>query len=114
VYAWDVPPTHNLGPITPTHFDLDEAQQEADRMLAEVLAGWQEKYPQVRVQRRAVHSYNPIRTLIEAGESASMIVVGPRGHGGFTGLLLGSVADALVRHGNRPVAVVHPSDQTSH
>lgn len=108
VYAWAVPPTTNLGPITDSHYDAVEAQDEADRVLAESLAGWQEKYPQVVVARRAIHSLNPLTALLEAGRDAALIVVGPRGHGGFAGLLLGSVSDGLVRHAHRPVAVVHP------
>jgi nucleotide-binding universal stress UspA family protein len=93
--------------------DTAGAQHEADRMLAEAMAGWQEKYPEVSVLRRAVRSLNPLATLIKEGAHAQLVVVGPRGHGGFAGLLLGSVSDALVRHAHRPVAVVHPRTQLS-
>jgi nucleotide-binding universal stress UspA family protein len=113
VYAWATPPTTNLGPITDRHFDPVEAQQEADRVLAEVLAGWQEKHPDVAVERRAVYSLNPLDTLLTESRDAAVIVVGPRGRGGFAGLLLGSVSDGLVRHAHRPVAVVHLSRSPS-
>jgi nucleotide-binding universal stress UspA family protein len=109
VYAWAVPPRGNLGPITPSHYDEREARDEADRLLAEALAGWDDKYPDVPVERRVVHSFNPLLTLLEESTSASLIVVGPRGHGGFVSLLLGSVADGLLRHAHRPVAIVHAS-----
>ncbi len=46
-------------------------------------------------------------TLIDAGRSAVMIVVGSRGHGGFAGLLLGSVSSAVAEHADCPVLVVH-------
>src|SRR5436309_642081 len=49
VYAWATPPTTNLGPITARHDDPVEAQREADRVLAELLAGWQEKHPGVAI-----------------------------------------------------------------
>jgi nucleotide-binding universal stress UspA family protein len=107
VYAWTVPPTHNLGPITESYYDPVDAQQEADRVLAEALAGWQEKFPEVSVVREALHSLNPLRTLIEESADAELVVVGARGRGGFASLLLGSVSDGLVRHAQVPVAVVH-------
>ena len=54
----------------------------------------------------------PARTLIRHSVGAEMLVLGGRGHGGFTGLLLGSVSSACVAHASCPVLVVHRSDQT--
>lgn len=47
-------------------------------------------------------------TLIEASKNADMLVVGRRGHGGFGGLLVGSVSSACIAHGHCPVLVVPP------
>jgi nucleotide-binding universal stress UspA family protein len=110
VYAWGVPPSGNLGPVTARHYDEREAQDEADRLLAEATAGWSERYPEVKLDRRAIHSFNPVLTLIDEAAPASLIVVGPRGRGGFASLMLGSVADGLLRHADRPVAIAHPDD----
>lgn len=65
------------------------------RMLAEQLAGWQEKYPDVTVDREVVQD-RPSHHLVEAGRTARLLVVGSRGRGGFTGMLLGSVSRTLV------------------
>lgn len=47
------------------------------------------------------------RTLLDESEGAEMLIVGSRGHGGFAGLLLGSVSEACAEHATCPVLVVH-------
>ncbi len=54
---------------------------------------------------------NPARTLIRYSADAEMLVLGSRGHGGFTGLLLGSVSNATVAHASCPVLIVHNNDE---
>jgi nucleotide-binding universal stress UspA family protein len=61
--------------------------------------------PEVRVSCHAVHKA-PVPALMAAAEGANLLVVGARGRGGFTGLLLGSVGDQLVHHAPCPVTVV--------
>ncbi len=64
-----------------------------------------------RVGRRVTEGL-PARVLVEASRSASALVVGTRGHGGFAGLLLGSVSSECAEHAACPVVVVHGSEPT--
>ncbi|WP_432157587.1 MULTISPECIES: universal stress protein [unclassified Streptomyces] len=85
--------------------DIDRLQQEEQRLLDDTIARWQSRRPEVRVERRLVRS-RVRHALIEASAEAQLLVTGARGHGGFTGLLLGSVSQALLHHADCPVAVV--------
>ncbi|RDI51144.1 universal stress protein family protein [Nocardia mexicana] len=76
-------------------------------ILAERMAGWSEKYPDVRVTRRKYLS-DPVTVLQHWSGSAQLVVVGSRGRGGFLGMLLGSTSNSLVQHAKCPVMVVHP------
>lgn len=82
----------------------DDLGPQAERALAEQLAGWGERYPDVTV-RRVVMPDKPARQLLAQAETAQLVVVGNRGRGGFTGLLLGSVSSAVVHSSPAPVIV---------
>jgi nucleotide-binding universal stress UspA family protein len=80
-------------------------ERAAGRLLDEALAGVCGEASGIEVERRVVEA-DPATALLDASEGADLLVVGARGHGGFAGLLLGSVADHLVRHASCPVVVV--------
>jgi nucleotide-binding universal stress UspA family protein len=107
LHVWWLLPKHNLGPDGPGHYDLADAQDEARRLLAELVAGWSSGFPDVPVELRPVQGMNPSYELIQASTGAGLVVVGSRGRGGFAGLLLGSVGRDLVGHANSPVVIVH-------
>ena len=84
-------------------------EPKAHEALAERLAGWQERYPDVRVRRVVVFD-RPAHHLVEQAETAQLVVVGTRGHGEFAGLLLGSVSAAVVQATRTPVIVARQGD----
>ncbi len=74
-------------------------------MLDELVAELDDRNPAVDV-RTSIEEGNPAEVLNERAEGCDLLVVGSRGHGGFTGMLLGSVSHHLVGHAHCPVVVV--------
>jgi nucleotide-binding universal stress UspA family protein len=85
-------------------FGWSELIPEAQEVLAERLAGWQERYPDVEVERLIVAD-DPAYQLIERSGSAQLTVIGSHGRGGFAAMLLGSVSYAVVQSARMPVIV---------
>ncbi|HEX5401611.1 MAG TPA: universal stress protein [Pseudonocardiaceae bacterium] len=85
--------------------DWDGIERRQVQLLADQLACWRTKYPDVPV-RQIVARDRPVRCLLDAAAGARLLVVGSRGHGGFTGMLLGSTSQALVYHATCPLMVV--------
>ncbi len=56
--------------------------------------------------RTCVSGGHPAQVLVDASVGADMLVVGSRGHGGFVGLLIGSVSAYCAEHGQCPVVVL--------
>jgi nucleotide-binding universal stress UspA family protein len=88
--------------------DWSAVEAEAERCLAERLAGWRERYPDVTVHRVVVCD-RPAGQLAERSETAQLTVVGSHGRGGLTGMLLGSVSNAVLHSVRMPVIVARPT-----
>lgn len=103
---------HAWGDVSPFPVPDDlwpELRTSAAEILAERLAGFQERYPDVTVQRLLVAD-RPARRLLDQSESAQLVVVGSHGRGGFAGMLLGSVSTAVVHAARTPVIVARQRD----
>ena len=87
--------------------DWSSLEGAAERCLAESLAGWQERYPDVQVHRLIVRD-RPARQLVEKSESAQLVVVGSHGRGGLTAML-GSVSNSVLHAVRMPLIVARPS-----
>jgi len=100
VHVWS-----DVGVFPILGMDWHDREAEGQETLAERLAGWQERYPDVRVERK-LFCDKPAHWLIEEAERAQLVVVGSRGRGGFPGMLLGSVSSAVAQSARTPVIVV--------
>lgn len=99
VTTWRFPTSYGF-PVMP---DVDlsrDVTKVLEVTLTEVL-GEEAAY----VGQRTVEGH-PARVLLDAAKGAELLVVGSRGHGGFTGLLLGSISEYVVTHAPCPVVVV--------
>jgi nucleotide-binding universal stress UspA family protein len=102
VYCWspDLLATMQWRPEPP-------APDRAERWLAEAVAGWQEKYPDVPV-RRGVIRESAVDGLVLESASQDLLVVGSHSRHARIASLLGSVSQGVLHHATCPVAVVHP------
>jgi nucleotide-binding universal stress UspA family protein len=104
VHAWEMPAL--FVPVPPwLPEEVEEIRVAEKAVLSESLAGHMERYPDVNVTSM-VHRGGPAHVILAASEDAELLVVGSRGLGGFRGLLLGSVSQAVLHHATCPVVVV--------
>jgi nucleotide-binding universal stress UspA family protein len=92
--------------------EVGEAQEE-HAVISEQLAGWAEKYPDVRAHEYVFRGPAAECLIGYAGhaplvQQPQLIVVGSRGRGGLTGFVLGSTSHAVIAHAACPVIVVRP------
>lgn len=100
LHAWS-----DVGVFPIVGMDWHKYEDEGHAVLGERLAGWQEQYPDVVVQRRIVCD-RPARWLIDESERSQLVVVGSRGRGAIARTLLGSVSTAVAESAKAPVTVV--------
>jgi nucleotide-binding universal stress UspA family protein len=103
IIAWHLPNTY--GQMLPEGLDFEH---DARTSLGEIIRDVLGPEPSVKVTAEVAEG-SAAAALIEASTGADLLVVGSRGHGAFSGMLLGSVSEHCVSHASCPVVVLrHP------
>jgi nucleotide-binding universal stress UspA family protein len=105
VHAWEEELVDGLAALAVSKQQHGAMVQERRAMLSEALAGWRSKYPDVDVREHILRA-PPTEALLDHARQAELLVVGSRGLGGFSSLLLGSVSRAVLARATCPVAVI--------
>ena len=107
VAVWQPPSMPMIPPYGSLPVEGYDTQPKNDALalLERYVADLEVRTPEVEV-RTSVEEGNPAKVLIERSKEAELLVVGSRGHGGFAGMLLGSVSQHVVAHSECPVVVV--------
>jgi nucleotide-binding universal stress UspA family protein len=98
--SWEIPVNFSVGPLT----DVDWEGQ-ATSTLRDAVAKAVDPADAERVTQRVVKGH-PAQVLIDAASDAGLVVIGSRGRGGFTGMLLGSVSQHVLARATCPVVIV--------
>jgi nucleotide-binding universal stress UspA family protein len=105
VHAWHEPVSYGYGYGYAMLVPVPELEKFAREALGKAIAAVADLAPGVDI-RPVVVEGNPARALLDVAKGADLLVVGSRGHGGFTEALLGSVGQHCVHHADCPVVVI--------
>jgi nucleotide-binding universal stress UspA family protein len=89
--------------------EASDYRQIAEKIIADAIGSTLDPASGVRVRPSVVEGHSA-RVLLDASAGADLLVVGSRGHGGFTEALLGSVSQHCVQHASCPVVVIRSQD----
>lgn len=104
IHAWHQPFVSGYAELG--EVDLGDYATEAEAMLSAAVATVDTTG--VTVERK-VMAGGPSQVLVEQAKGAALLVVGSRGRGGFSGLLLGSVSQQVAHHAPCPVVIIPPA-----
>jgi nucleotide-binding universal stress UspA family protein len=99
--CWEWPSSYGWAVPVPDDFD---PEGDVRRTLESALAPLRTAHPGVALDGRVVGGH-PAPILVEASKGADLLVVGNRGHGGFVGMVIGSVSEHCTLHAHCPVLV---------
>jgi nucleotide-binding universal stress UspA family protein len=113
VQAWRYPSiVGGYGYVAPEEMDTELLTSAANDILENALNAVADGATDLDVER-VVRQGPAAQVLIEESERAELLVVGSRGRGGFTGLLLGSVSQQCANHARCPIVIVHPENASA-
>jgi nucleotide-binding universal stress UspA family protein len=92
--------------------DVSAVHRAAEELLENVTSDVNGEAGDVEIERRVVEGA-PGAALVAESRGADLLIVGSRGHGGFSGLLLGSVSQKCADHAACPVVIVRPQPAKS-
>ena len=107
VTSWSWPVTYGTGGVVATWNPEVDAKTTQDDAISRAFPG-----TEPAGLHRTVREGHAARVLLDTAEGATMLVVGSRGHGGFVGLLIGSVSAHVAEHAHCPVLVIHDGQHT--
>ncbi len=102
IAVWEWPTTYGWAVPLPADFD---PAADATTVVDQELQVVRQAHPAVPITVR-VEEGHPAPVLVAASEGAELLVVGSRGHGAFSGMLIGSVSEHCVTHAHCPVLVL--------
>ncbi len=102
IHAWNYPNLGYGGYVAV----LEDFEKDAGALLDEVVTATQTAHPKLKLVSSLLQGPTA-QIIMDRAKEADMVVVGSRGRGGFSGLLLGSVGQQLVHHSPAPVVIIH-------
>jgi nucleotide-binding universal stress UspA family protein len=103
--TWEWPNTYGVALMVPDGYD---PEADARAVLEDSIRPARQSHPEIIIRPIVVQSH-PAPALVEASRGADLVVVGSRGHGEFTGMLLGSVSEHCASNAHCPVLVLRQS-----
>lgn len=107
VAAWDWPNSYGWPVLVPDGYSPLGDADHALAISSERLLG---RHPSLHVTAETCQGY-AARVLVDKSTSAALLVVGSRGHGQFTGMMIGSVSEQCVSHAHCPVVVIRGAEK---
>jgi nucleotide-binding universal stress UspA family protein len=97
-------PDSAVVPIAPTGY-AQRRRAEGTALLDQAVTAIRARFPDLTLDVELT-DLDPAHALVDFSRTAAVVVTGSRGHGGFAGMLLGSVSRKLAAHAHSPLVVV--------